>query len=309
MKVGRLARGGVCCLLSVAALAYLSSVTASSAHAQEAGAAETDAGATWKRHWRPMAAPDYATTGAAVFGVFALKQWLEPTSPPNVEGGLLFDDGGANLLHADSEAARARARRISDAGRFSLMFVPALLDTALAGLKHDDFRLAGQVLGTYLQAFAYNAFLTQLIKRTSGRERPVLGENCDRRPEASECSSSTTSFPSGHTSAAFTAAGAMLAQHLFVPLYGGGAWEIVGVSLAGGTAALTGTMRLVGARHHSTDVLMGAILGSAVGFTVPYFLRYRSPFGGGERGPHSMQMKLNPLVSGDSTGVGLSVRW
>lgn len=63
----------------------------------------------------------------------------------------------------------------------------------------------------------------------------------------------TSSFPSGHTASAFAFAAA---AGLEVPA--------LGAPLAG-TAALVGWSRLHGAQHFPTDVVAGAVLGTAVG--------------------------------------------
>jgi len=79
------------------------------------------------------------------------------------------------------------------------------------------------------------------------------------------------SFPSGHTALGFslaTAAGtvATLRGYRHAPYVWGAGMAV---------AAFTGYLRLAADKHYASDVLVGALVGSLVGWAVPYLLHRR----------------------------------
>lgn len=104
----------------------------------------------------------------------------------------------------------------------------------------------------------------QAVEYSVGRERP----NAHFASSKVSKSSNNTSFYSGHTTIAFSLAVssatiASMERDEAAPFIWAG-----GLLLAGTTAYL----RLAADRHYFTDVLVGASVGSAIGFAVPYFL-------------------------------------
>ena len=61
-------------------------------------------------------------------------------------------------------------------------------------------------------------------------------------------------------------------------------------------AAFTGYLRIAADKHYLSDVLTGAIVGSAVGFVVPYFL-------------HPRVDERRPIVSMTTSPPALSFTW
>ena len=76
------------------------------------------------------------------------------------------------------------------------------------------------------------------------------------------------SFPSGHTTLAF--AGAAFTTMVFCQCYPNSKWNYAVAGVSFGVAALTGALRMASENHFFTDVLVGAIIGTACGFAVPY---------------------------------------
>jgi membrane-associated phospholipid phosphatase len=112
---------------------------------------------------------------------------------------------------------------------------------AAGELSHDERTTA---LGADLvRGQVLNGVLTQGLKVLVGRPRPGGGHH--------------SSFPSGHTSAAFANA-AILQQHL--------GWK-VGVA-AYGTAGFIGWTRVRDHDHYLSDVLAGTAIGIVAGQTV-----------------------------------------
>ena len=127
-----------------------------------------------------------------------------------------------------------------------------------------------------LDAALVNAAYTEVFKRTVRRERP---DGLDNK-----------SFPSGHTSNAFTLA-TVAERH-----YG---WKVGLPAYA--VAALVGASRLQQNRHYLSDVVAGATLGYVVGHTV---VRLNSrPL---ERG-QKKTWNISPIAGRDTRGMLLTV--
>ena len=76
------------------------------------------------------------------------------------------------------------------------------------------------------------------------------------------------SFPSGHTTMAF--AGAAFTTMVFCQCFPDSNWKYAVAGASFGIAAVTGALRMASGNHFLTDVLVGAVLGTACGFAVPY---------------------------------------
>ena len=128
----------------------------------------------------------------------------------------------------------------SELGDFSLIWH---LIGAAQGLRSDEDADATARLAVVL--LAESVLVNQGVKRLVRRPRP-LHEAI--RPHALR-TPSTSSFPSGHASSAFTAAGVLADRDpSLAPLYYG-------------VAAVVATSRLHVRIHHASDVVAGAVLG------------------------------------------------
>ncbi len=137
------------------------------------------------------------------------------------------------------------------------MAAATLLDLERKGGAHAAF--------TSLEAVTWTAAITEWTKTLVGRKRPVL-YTADAAGEALNVDSQR-SMPSGHTATAFSLA---TSYALYSWRRGGSRTAAVA---AGAAAISVGALRVASARHFPTDVLVGAILGVAVG-TVAYQIRY-----------------------------------
>jgi len=130
----------------------------------------------------------------------------------------------------------------SELGNYSLIW--HLVGTA-RGLRSDHdadaaFRLAGVL-------FAESLVVNQGIKRLVNRDRPIHETVRPHRLRTPR----TSSFPSGHASAAFTAAGVLSDGDPLWPLYYA-------------LAAFVATSRIHVRIHHASDVIAGAALGVVI---------------------------------------------
>lgn len=108
-----------------------------------------------------------------------------------------------------------------------------------------------------LASLVVTLLLTTLVRVTVKRERPNL-DLALYRP-----SFSSTSFPSAHTSAAFSMATSVAVMHLNLA---GLSWKfalMLGINV--GLAALIGYSRVAVGVHHKLDIVAGAILGTTIG--------------------------------------------
>ena len=118
-------------------------------------------------------------------------------------------------------------------------------------------------LAVYVEAVSVAQVATTALKLAIGRARPVLYTNAATPTVARD---ELGSLPSGHASTAFSAAAAYWSIMQRRGEAGRRTPQIVGLfALATATAAL----RVAAHQHFPTDVIAGAVLGTAVGWAIP----------------------------------------
>jgi membrane-associated phospholipid phosphatase len=142
--------------------------------------------------------------------------------------------------------------------------VPASAAALVLGAAAHDGRLAQAPADVLVitEAGVLAMDLDQAVKFAVGRQRPFVHFHTGTGVPADD----NLSFFSGHTTAAFsiaTASGtvASMRGYRFAPWV----WA-QGMAIA----VATGYLRIAADKHYFTDVLTGALVGSAVGFAVPY---------------------------------------
>lgn len=140
-------------------------------------------------------------------------------------------------------------------GVYSLPFLGGyyLLGLATNNQKTQQVALGG------VQAFVMGGISVSIIKRIFGRVRPFQHDPPNPRLWEGPLKFEYEGFPSGHTTVAFSVA------TVFASAYKDKAW--VGI-LSYGIATGVGLSRIYDDKHWSSDVLIGAALGYAVGKTV-----------------------------------------
>jgi membrane-associated phospholipid phosphatase len=167
------------------------------------------------------------------------------------------------------------------------------------------------------QTAAINALLTEVLKAAIHRPRPyayLTPEDVDPslRDELMADQTATSadwSFPSGHTSAAFavTTAGATL---LTLEMLGRSRWAIALAWIGGvGVSSSVAVLRVAAGRHFPSDVITSALLGSAIGATVPLAHWRPTPAGDvARRFDRRRRWALLPSANRHFAGVTLVVR-
>lgn len=282
--------------LAAATIATLLALATASARADEPRAARL----AW-RHRKPHIV-DYAA--ALVLSSLAVGELMLPSGQNDAHrrGGIVFDDAVRDRWALPTSGDRATASRISDVLLVTSMTYP-VVDVGVAWLALDSSDVAWPMGIIDSQSLAFSSLVTGVVKRTVDRERPVATA-CRENPSYDpSCRSSALhySFPSGHTSMAFTGASLACLHHTQLPLYGGGA-DVVACVTALTMATMTGALRIAADKHYATDVLAGGTLGVLSGAVLPWLSFYRVRVGGETR-----SLRLSPWMGDGAAGLTLGV--
>jgi membrane-associated phospholipid phosphatase len=249
---------------------------------------------TWNPAWPRFRPVEYGLTGLAAAGTLTLYLGVPDADEPRWVGGVLLDDSLRSSLRLRSPEARDTARTASDVSALSTVVWAVGIDSVAVPLFRHSSDVAAQLSAMNAESFALSSLITTVIFKATARARPPYAD-CQRDPSFDPlCRSHTNeSFPSGHTSVSFTAAGLSCAHHLHATLYGNRLADALACAGTITLAASTGTLRVLGDRHYATDVWLGAIVGFAVGYGVPTLFHY----GKVDRNAQSAQA-LEPLGAG-----------
>lgn len=240
---------------------------------------------------------DLSLTGAAL-GLWFTSELLKPQLHPRLCGWCDRGPHGEDTLNAfdrlgydhlvwrGNEKAAGRLSDVIAYGAIPLGALGALSAMAL-GTGHPG-HIPGDIL-IVAQATALSAVANQTVKFLVGRPRPYAYRAVDR-PEVGFVHSHDDhmSFYSGHANLAFALVTSLgtVAELRAYP-YRGFIWA-VGLPLAATVAYL----RMGADKHYLSDVMVGALLGSAFGVAIPLLMHPRQREGAlpSER----MQMSMSP---------------
>lgn len=257
----------------------------------------------WENQWDRFGVPEGVATGVMFGGAATFNYVLGPPEEGNWRGGILVDEPVRRALRAEGRGTAEAFATVSDVAAGTLIAYPFAVDAgAVAWAGHGERDVALQTAALGAESFAVSSFLTAGLKYLVARQRPPT-EDC-REAHAGDlyCSEDRyESFPSGHTSLAFTGASFICAIHEHLELYGGGAPERAACYTALGLATTTGLSRIVSDNHYLSDVLGGAAIGVLSGYVVPNALH----FGFGGSAP-LLGTRVQPMAAGRP---GISVGW
>ncbi len=280
--------------VAAASLASLTILSASAASAQD-----LDLRPKWQPEWSRFDLPHALITGSAAATALSMRFVKGPAA--GWKQDVLFDAAFRDLFRAGDPGTRAALSDVSDALQIGAILYPFVIDAGLvASLVHDDPRLGLELTLIGIESFLVSSVMVSTTKSFVGRVRPD-GEVCPATGDWS-CRSDATreSFISGHTAAAFTSAGFVCANHVYLDLYGGGTADALACAGAVGLASATGVLRIAAGKHYATDVAAGAVLGFAAGYLVPTLLHYSS------WAPFSSDFGLVPGAAPEGAGVSLT---
>jgi membrane-associated phospholipid phosphatase len=152
----------------------------------------------------------------------------------------------------------------------------------------------------------------RLLKRSADRPRPFTYLPESERPTSPaydvNADGAFLSMPSGHATISFTAASFAAADNLLSHPDAG--WqEHVAVAAVGGLlAGATGNLRIKADQHFPSDVLVGGLMGTACGVSIPLLPGYVLPGGHQAQHPpgHAWLETAAGYLLGAGVGVGLS---
>jgi membrane-associated phospholipid phosphatase len=231
-----------------------------------------------RRGEMPLDVPLDVGITVGVGALWVVSELLAPTlAPSSCRWCDRSEDGSDHLNAVDASvrsALRWRDTRTADA--LSTVFSFGLAPVAGFGVgtlvAWSDDRLGELSADTLV--VAESAVLAvganQIAKFAFARERPDVHARAVAHEAMVPSSGDNLSFFSGHATLAFalaTSAGtvASLRRHHLAPVM----W-VAGLALA--TAG--GYFRIAADRHYASDVAVGAVVGSAVGFSVPYLAHH-----------------------------------
>ncbi len=230
----------------------------------------------WDPAFNRMDLPEMIITGSAA-GV-ALATAIVPPLKTGWSGGILFDDSVRNALRPASFQARLDARDASDVGLGLITTFPIVVDALIVAYWYRGSNDVALQMGLIdVEALTIAGALQGTANFFAGRERPY-GPGCGTAipSDIVDCQSSSRyrSFFSGHSTLSFTSASLICSHHLALHLFESPADPVTCASgyLAAATIA---TLRIVGDEHYATDVLTGALVGTAVGLGIPLLHHYR----------------------------------
>ena len=143
------------------------------------------------------------------------------------------------------------------------VFTTAATSAVMLALPSSQYFTVGVI---YAETVSLTYAMKELLKWAIPRERPYL--YFEGYPEeALKNGDYNKSFCSGHTSVAFSVAAAN--TYIFSKYYPDSKWKIPVIAASYSLAALTGILRVASGEHFASDVLVGALLGTAMGYGIP----------------------------------------
>jgi hypothetical protein len=234
----------------------------------------------WHDEWPQFGALEGFLTSSAVLGMVLFEVAGGPAEP-RWKGGILFDDEFRSAVRARDETTRRAAGKAGDAIYYTFPVIPIVVDSfVLSLLVRRDEKTALNLFLVSGEALAYSGLLSFVANSAAARERPDVTACLDaERRGGAPCEEQGQSddFYSGHTAMVSASAGAVCANHVFMPLWGHPVADAVACGLASSAAIATAATRLVGDRHYFSDVFVGSVVGFGIGFAVPTLLHYRAP--------------------------------
>jgi hypothetical protein len=189
---------------------------------------------------------------------------------------ILLDKATRSELRADTLAGRKFAGNISDyIWHGSTYYV--LLDGLVTPLATDRWNtdVAFQMTLLNWQAIGFAGLMARLSHVSVGRTRP-LAQGCSSDPNAKNyCEFAGASFLAGHAMMTSANAGLACANHIALPLYGGGVADAVVCPTMIAASVTVGTLRIISDKHWLSDTVPGILIGGGIGFGLPWFLHYR----------------------------------
>lgn len=230
----------------------------------------------------PVADSIIIGTGATLFGTsIILDKALNP-----VDTSKAYNKYDINDVNGFDRAFMLPYSKTQDTLGNVAVVAAALTPALLLTAPHNEW---GTMATMYGESILLSWGIKEVIKNSVNRLRPYM--YIDGAPSSDiDNGKFSKSFPSGHTTIAFTSAA--FTSYVFSTYYPDSAWKIPVISLSYALAAATATFRVTAGDHFVTDVLTGAAIGTISGFLVPWI--------------HS-KIHINSILNDDKKNLSLNI--
>ncbi len=169
----------------------------------------------------------------------------------------------------------------------------SILSPALLMLDPSIRKDAGTISTMYLETVLFATFLPSFGKGTAKRIRPYVYSSAAPLDEKQN-EDARRSFFSGHATWAF--ATSVFFATVYTDYHPDSEYRDVIWGSAIGLASTVSLLRVTSGAHFISDVVVGAAVGSTLGYVIPYIHR-----------THTATVSLSPLIGPDYRGLALSV--
>ena len=221
----------------------------------------------------PFSTTDWIIAGTA--GAITLAMAIvPPLHTHQITGPILFDTAVRDAVRPSSIRVRYDFRDASDVGLSLMATWPFFVDAlATAWWYRGSREVAQQMALLDLETLAISGAIQGVTNVVVSRPRPY-GSDCGTQAlpgNALDCGFTPEyrSFFSGHAAFSFTSAALICDNHVGTGLLGQ-PWDTL--SCVGGyvAASATASMRVLADEHYASDVITGALVGTLVGYGVPF---------------------------------------
>ncbi len=227
----------------------------------------------------------------------------EGLDPSNINWGIDRNAIGNPSTSAD---------KASDVAVFATLAGPPLLALLTQPGVHGFGNVIRRPFVLYGESVLLAQGFTQVLKHAIDRPRPFTYLPASERPTESgydvTADDAFLSMPSGHAATTFAAASYAATDNLLSRPDAGSKEHVAIAAIGGLLAGFTSNLRNQADQHFPSDMLVGSLIGTASGVSVPLLHSYVFP--GGERAPlpggHAWLVTAVGYVLGTGAGIGIS---
>ena len=211
----------------------------------------------WDSSWPRFRIVEYAATITSYEMLAFIEFRMKLGDTPNFTGGILFDDAFRSVFRLHDCDGRIAAAHVADVLALSAEIEPIVASTLPPLVDCFNLDVGWQLVALDFEAQAFTGLSQRSLMYFVKRARPDYNA-CKANWNYGDCGGLVADFPSGHSSSAFAGAGTSCAHHLHLPLYGGGAPDILACIVTLAAATGVGFSRLMSDDHWATDVIVGS---------------------------------------------------
>ena len=204
------------------------------------------------------------------------------------------------------------ADKVSDVVVFATVAGPPLLALLTQPGVHGFGNVIRRPIVLYGESLLLAQAITQVLKPVISRPRPFTYLPASERPTESgydvTADDAFLSMPSGHAATTFAAASYAATDNLLSRPRAGTTEHGAIAAFGGLLAGFTSNMRKQADKHFPSDMLVGSLIGTASGVSVPLLHSYVFPGGGRAPRPGGQAWLVTAAayVLGTGAGIGLS---